>query len=189
VKNTYAKLFSDLNYQNQVLKSVVFGLIALLMIALSAIVIFSYRGPTVVGLSESGEVVELFGELRPKQIEAAIRRYMQLRYNWSKTTLQQQSKLTESMISDSAIPAFRKTIQDLLKFTNGRNVEQRVYAKSIDVDLLKKTVFVQADRVNVIESLKAATELRVVLKFSIGEKTISNPWGIYIEKEAEGDVR
>jgi hypothetical protein len=189
VNNTFSKIFSDLNYQNQVLKSLVFGLIALLVISLCAILIFSYRGPTVIGLAENGEVVELSAQLTPKQIEAAIRHYMRLRYNWRKDTLTQQSKLTEAMIADAAIAPFRKAILDLAKFTNGRNVEQRAYARTIDVDIQKKTAFVVADRFNEIESLKAATELRVAFKYILGDRTVSNPWGIYIEKENEGDAR
>ncbi len=189
MKSTFANIFGDLSYQNQVLKSVVFALITLLLISLCAILVFSYRGPTVIGLSESGEVIELSAELTPKQLESAIRRYMRLRYTWSKDTLVAQSKLTEAMISEVAIPAYRKTIQDLIKFTSGRSIEQRVYARSIEVDAKKGAAFVVADRVNEIESLKAATELRVAFKFSLGERTVSNPWGVYIEKEAEGDSR
>ncbi len=189
MKNTFSKIFSDLNYQNQVLKSVVFALVTLLLVALSAILIFSYRGPTVVGLAENGEVVELSDQLTNRQVEAAVRRYIRLRYNWRKDSLLSQSKMTEAMIVDGAVPAFRKTIQDLVKFTTGKNVEQRVYARSIDVDMEKKSVFVVADRVNEIESLRAATELRVALKYALGDRTVSNPWGVYIEKEAEGEAR
>lgn len=189
MKTTFSKIFSDLNYQNQVLKSVVFGLITVLLAALCAILIFSYRGPTVVGLAENGEVVELSDKLTERQVEAAIRHYIRLRYNWKKETLSAQSKLTEAMIVESAISAFRKTIQDLVKFTTGRSVVQRTYARSIDVDLQKKSAFVVADRVNEIESLKAVTELRVAFKYALGERTVSNPWGVYIEKEAEGEAR
>ncbi len=186
---TYSKVFSDLNHQNQLLKSVVFGLVTVLLVALAAILISSYKGPTVIGLAENGDVVELAGELSPRQIEAAIRHYVRLRYSWRKEILTQQSKLTEAMIAESAVGAFRKTILDLVKFTNGRNVEQRTYPRSIDVDPKKLTAFVVADRVNEIETLKAATELRVALKFSLGSRTVSNPWGVYIEKEAEGEAR
>ena len=189
MKNTYSKLFSDLNYQNQVLKSVVFGMITVLILALGAILIFLNRGPTVVGLAENGEVIELSDKLTNRQVEAAIRHYMRLRYNWQKDTLLMQSRVTEAMILDSALPSFRKTIQDLVKFTNGRNVNQRAYARSVDVDMSKKSVFVVADRINEIESLKAATEIRVAFKYAVGDRTVANPWGIYIEKEAEGDGR
>lgn len=189
MKNTFSRIFSDLNYQNQVLKSVVFGLITVLVLALCAVLIFSYRGPTVIGLAENGEVIELSGQLTPRQIEAAIRHYIRLRYNWRKDSIVPQSRLTEAMIADSAISAYRKTVQDLVKFTNGRTVEQRAYARSIDVDMQKRTAFVVADRINEIESLKAATELRVAFKYSLGDRTVSNPWGVYIEKEAEGEAR
>ncbi len=185
----FSNIFSDLNYQNQVLKSVVFGLITLLLIALAAILIFSSRGPTVIGLSESGEVVTLTEDLTSRQLEAGIRHYIKLRYNWRKENILSQSKLTEGMVASSALQAYRKVVQDLLKFTTSRSVEQRVYTKSVDVDSKKRTAFVLADRVNEIESLKATTELRVALKFTLGERTVSNPWGIYIEKEAEGDAR
>ena len=188
MRNTYAKIFSDLNYQNQVLKSVVFGLVAAMLLALSAILIVAYRGPIVIGLSENGDVLELSDQLTAHQIEAAIRHYVHLRYNWRKDSLGNQ-KLTEAMILENAIPAFRKTIQDLLKFSGTRSVEQRIFPRSIQVDQKAKTAFILADRVNVIESLKAATELKVVIKYTIGERTVANPWGVYIEKEAEGDAR
>lgn len=189
MKNTYTKMFSDLNYQNQILKSVVFGLITVLLVALGAILVSSYRGPTVVGLSESGDVIELSDQLTVKQVEAGIRHYIRLRYNWRKDSILEQSKLTESMIAGGAISPFRKTIQELVKFTTGKNVEQRVYARSISIDMQKKTALIVADRVNEIESLKAATELRVAFKFDLGDRTVANPWGLYIEKESEGDAR
>ncbi len=61
MKNTFSRIFSDLNYQNQVLKSVVFGMITVLILALGAVLVFSNRGPTVIGLAENGEVIELSG--------------------------------------------------------------------------------------------------------------------------------
>ena len=189
MKNTFSKIFSDLSYQNQVLKSVVLGLIAVLLVALFAILIFSYRAPTVVGLAENGDVVELSDQLTARQVEAAIRHYLRLRYNWRKDSLISSSKLTEAMISSGALPAFRKNIQDLLKFAAGKTVEQRVYPRAIDVDLKKNSVFVVADRINEIESLKAASELRVAFKYVVSDRTVANPWGIYIEKEAEGEAR
>ena len=189
MKSPFAKVLSDLNYQNQVLKGVIFGLMTVLLVALCALLLSSYRGPTVVGLTENGEVTELSDQLTDRQIEAAVRRYVRLRYNWQKANLGQQSHLTEAMITNSSLPAFRKTIADLVKFTSGKSVEQRVYARSIDVDRVKGSAFVVADRINEIEGLKAATDLKVALKFQVGDRTVSNPWGIYIEKEAEGASR
>lgn len=75
------------------------------------------------------------------------------------------------------------------KFVREKKVRQRVYPKSVSVDLKEKRVTVLADRITEFDNLKAATEMRLLLQFTTDDRTIINPWGVYITKETEEGSR
>ena len=77
----------------------------------------------------------------------------------------------------------------LQKFVREKKVKQRVYPKNINVDLKEKKVTIQADRITEFDNLKAATEMKLIFHFSTDDRTIVNPWGVYISKETEEAVR
>jgi hypothetical protein len=57
------------------------------------------------------------------------------------------------------------------------------------VDLKEKKVTVLADRITEFDNLKAATEMRLTFQFSTDDRTVVNPWGVYITKETEEAAR
>ena len=75
------------------------------------------------------------------------------------------------------------------KFVREKKVRQRVYPKTVTVDLKEKRVDIFADRITEFDNLKAATELKLSLLFAVDDRTIVNPWGIYITKETEEGSR
>jgi hypothetical protein len=86
----------------------------------------------------------------------------------------------------SMVIAFQKAMLDIQKFVKEKKVTQRVYPKSIQIDLKEKKATIVADRITEFENLKAATEMKLLLQFSVDDRSVVNPWGIFITKETEG---
>jgi len=59
----------------------------------------------------------------------------------------------------------------------------------VTVDLKEKRISVLADRITEFDNLKAATELRLLLQFTVDDRTVINPWGVYVTKETEEAAR
>lgn len=166
---------------------------ALLVITFLLLIMVSYlirRGPQVIALDATGEVAKVELKVTDAQIARAAEEYISFRYKWNPENINSQLKLSEAFIEDSLIPSFQKSMAEVQRFVKEKKVTQRIYPSGqIKVDLKDKKIVVIADRVTEFDSLSAATKLKVVLDFTTGNRTAVNPWGIYIRKETEGDLR
>ena len=174
------KMIGDLLHSNQFLKF--FSVVALGMATISMAVVLCTvnKAPTVIPLSPNGNIIEKSDALpKPEdEVEAAIKRYVNLRYWWDAKTVQPQLKLAQNFIGKDANKAYEAAIAPIVKFSTEKEVSQRVYPLKPNVDLEHKTV-------TEIQGLKAAGNLKLTLFFDQGPRTPENPWGVYITKEKE----
>ena len=181
------KMIGDLLHSNQFLKF--FSVVALGMATISMIVVLCAvnKAPTVIPLSPNGSVIEKANTLPKPQdeVEAAVKRYVSLRYWWEPKTVQPQLKLAQNFIGKDATKAYEAAIAPIVKFSTEKEVSQRVYPLKPVVDFEHKAVYVTGDRVTEIQGLKAAGSLKLTLFFDQGPRTPENPWGVYITKEKE----
>jgi hypothetical protein len=176
------KAFAEENFNLKILSGLLLGVIFLSLILVLYLV---KRGPIVIALDGNGEVARVETKVTDLQVEAAVREYLKHRYSWSDGSIASEIAKAKFFIQPSLVAAFEKSMTDVQKFVREKKVSQRVYPKSISVDLKDKKVSILADRITEFDQLKAATELRVTLQFTAEGRSIANPWGIYITKEAE----
>ncbi len=181
----FPKMFADLSHQNQFLKMISFGLIVITLVSLSLVAVFVRSGPKVIALTPTGELAEYSDIVSEDHVKALAKHYLELRYSWDAKTLVKNLSRAEDLIADPMVPAFKKAMSDLLRFSKDKHVGQRVYARSINVDGKKGTVQILADRVTEIQGLKAATVLKLTLSYTVDERSFKNPWGVYVTKEIE----
>ncbi len=174
--------FAEQNFNLKMLCTTLFGLLFLMLILVLYLI---KQGPMVIALAESGKVARIETKVTDLQIEEAIEEYISLRYNWTYENIDGQLKKAEFFVSSGLIGSFRKSMISVQKFVNEKKVKQRVYPRSIEVDLKEKRATVIADRITEFESLKAATEMGLTLHFSTGSRSVANPWGIFVTKEVE----
>lgn len=180
------KMLGELSHSNQFLK--VFSISSLLINLLSFILIFvlSTQSPFVLAFNTGGNLVESTVMPKPEvEIQAAIKHYLELRYQWRPENVKEKLNQAQEMIHPSAIKAYQGAAQNVVRFSAEKQVSQRVYGKEFDVDLEHKTVRVTGDRITSIQNLKAAGDLKLELAFEFGPRTKENPWGIFITKEIE----
>ncbi|OYZ24197.1 MAG: hypothetical protein B7Y39_01880 [Bdellovibrio sp. 28-41-41] len=178
--------FAEENLNLKFLCSVLLGIVTLMLLLVLFLV---KQGPTVVALDGSGEVSKIETKITDLQVESAVKEYIKHRYSWDEKTVSEEIGKAKFFVLPSLASAFEKSMQETYKFVREKKVRQRVYPKSVSVDLKEKKVTILADRITEFDNLKAATEMRLSLQFSIDDRTIINPWGVYITKETEEAIR
>lgn len=187
----YPKMIQEFAYQNFNLKILSLSLLVLTFLMLILVIFLVKRGPLVIALDNTGEIAKVETKVTDLQIASAVKQYLSYRYNWDYGDIPSQLKKAEYFVHPSLVSAFRKSMMEVQKFVLEKKVKQRVYPKvlpnSVNVNIKDKTVTVLADRITEFENLKAATELKLVLQFTVDDRSVINPWGVYITKESEGE--
>ena len=180
------KMLAELAHSNQFLKIFSVACLALNLLSLTLIFVLATRSPVVLSFDRGGSVLDQSSMPRPEvEVQAAIKHYLELRYQWKPDNVRQKLELAQSMIQSSAMKAYLGAAQNVIRFSLEKQVSQRVYGNSFVVDMEKKVVRIAGDRITAIQNLKAAGDLKLELAFDFGDRTKENPWGTYITKEVE----
>lgn len=182
----FPKILADLSQSNQVLKmtaalslSVSLGLLVLSIILIK-------KGPVVIALSPEANVMKDAPIPDPEvEIRAALRAYIERRYNWNKNSIDRNLELARAFISPQYVQHFVQGVSNVRKFSKDKEVAQRVYPANFSVDLKKGIVLVTGDRISEIQGIRAVGPLNLELSLQTGSRSRENPWGIYISKETE----
>jgi hypothetical protein len=188
IKN-YPKMVQEFAEENFNLKTLSASLLVLSFILSALIVYLIKKGPDVIALDAGGDVAKIELKITDAQIVKAAQEYLSNRYSWKPESISSQLKKAEWFVEPTLVNAFQKSMLETQRFVREKKVTQRVYPSDVKVDLKEKKIIVIADRITEFDSLTAATKMKVVLDFTSGERTAVNPWGIYIRKETEGDLR
>ena len=182
----YPKIFSELATANYYLKAVSLAELGCAILSLLVVVALVNRRPVVLPLGAKAETLkETVLPSAEDQIEAAINRYLELRYKWEPATV--KARLAEAkafVVSKAGLP-YELAVANVIRFATEKNVSQRVYPDKIAINLEKGIVVISGDRVTEIQGLKAAGNLRLELGFTNGPRTKENPWGVYVTREKE----
>jgi hypothetical protein len=181
----YPKLIEEFAKENFNLKTLVGALIALMLVNSVILAFLLRRGPMVVPLQADGNTARVDSHVTEAQVQAAVKEYLSTRYTWTDSTINAQLKRAEFFISSQLVSAFQKAMVETAKYVREKKVVQRVYARSIDVNFKDRVATIAADRFTEFDGLKAATEMRLLLNFDLQDRTVINPWGVYITKETE----
>lgn len=185
----YPKMIQEFAEENFNLKALLASVLVLMFIMLLLMVYLVKKGPQVIALDSAGDITQIELKITDAQIARMTKEYLSYRYKWSPDTINTQLKKAEAFIEPSLVTSFQKSMLDVQKFVKDKKVTQRVYPFDVKVDLKEKKIFVLADRITEFDALNAATKLKISFDFTTGDKTASNPWGVYIRKETEGESR
>lgn len=182
----FPKMLGDLAHLNQFLK--IFSVAALVLVLMSFCMIFSLmnKDPIVLTLNSEGKILEKTKTPKVEDlIRESINRYLEKRYTWTPTDIQQKMKDSSFFISPTSQKAFNEAMANVTRFSLEKQVSQKVYPANIEINVKDGIAIITGDRVTSIQGLKAAGNLKLQLTFENGPKTTQNPWGIYIIKEKE----
>lgn len=187
--SNYPQALKQFSKENLNLKTLCAVLIVLTLVMGISMAVMMQKGPSVVALDAIGQVTKVETKVSDLQIESAAKEYLSYRYSWDEKTVIEQLKNAEHFVLPSLVSSFQKSMKETIKFVQDKKVKQRVYSKTVDVNLKEKKIKILADRITEFDGLKAATELRLTLQFDTDSRTVINPWGIYVTKEIEESIR
>lgn len=181
----YPKMIETFAHENFNLKTLLGFLLFLLLLNTLTSIYLLKKGPEVIALEASGHVAKVDTKITDLQIQEAVKEYISYRYSWNKDNVLDCLKKAEFFVEPSLLSSFKKSMVEVIKYVQEKKITQRVYPKTIEIDLKNKTALVNLDRITEFEQLKAATEMKLVFNFLVDDRTPLNPWGIYITKETE----
>ena len=181
----YPQAMQQFASENFNIKYLCGGLLAITFLLILLVMHLVRQGPTVVALDGTGSVAKIETKITDLQIESAVKEYISYRYSWDEKSIVESLAKAKFFVLPSLAQAFEKSMIEVQKFVREKKVKQRVYPKTINVDLKEKKITVLADRITEFDNLKAATEMKIIFHFSTDDRTIVNPWGVYISKETE----
>lgn len=187
--SSYPKAMREFAEENLNIKFLCGGLLAATFLMLILVLYLVKRGPTVIALDGSGSTAVIETKVTDLQIEAAAKEYIRYRYSWDEKSIGEQLDRAKFFVLPSLAQAFERSMVETEKFVREKKVRQRVYPKAVTVDLKEKRIVIIADRITEFDNLKAATELKLLLLFAVDDRTVVNPWGVYITKETEEGSR
>lgn len=187
--STYPRAMREFAEENLNIKFLLGALLAVTFLMLILVLYLVKQGPTVIALESSGSVAAIETKVTDAQIESAAKEYIRHRYSWNEQNISEELAKAKFFVLPSLASAFERSMQETMKFVREKKVRQRVYPKSVTVDLKEKRISVLADRITEFDNLKAATELRLLLQFTVDDRTVINPWGVYVTKETEEAAR
>lgn len=171
--------------ENLNIKFLCSGLLSITFLMLILVLYLIKQGPTVIALESSGSVTTIETKITDAQIESAAKEYIRHRYSWDEKSIADELSKAKFFVLPTLASAFERSMQETMKFVREKKVRQRVYPRSVVVDLKEKKISVVADRITEFDNLKAATELKLSLLFTVDDRTVINPWGVYVTKETE----
>ncbi len=187
--SSYPKAMREFAEENLNIKFLCGGLLAVAFLLLILVLYLVKREPTVIALDGNGSIAVIETKVTDLQIEAAAKEYIRYRYSWDEKSIGEQLNRAKFFVLPSLAHAFERSMLETEKFVREKKVRQRVYPKTVAVDLKEKRVVIFADRITEFDNLKAATELKLSLLFAVDDRTVVNPWGVYITKETEEGSR
>ena len=176
--SSYPRAMREFAEENLNIKFLLGALLAVTFLMLILVLYLVKQGPTVIALESSGSVAAIETKVTDAQIESAAKEYIRHRYSWNEQNISEELAKAKFFVLPSLASAFERSMQETMKFVREKKVRQRVYPKAVTVDLKEKRISVLADRITEFDNLKAATELRLLLQFTVDDRTVINPWGV-----------
>lgn len=187
--SSYPKAMQQFAIENFNIKYLCAGLLAVIFLLTLLVLFLVKQGPLVIALDNTGEISKIESKVTDLQIQAAVKEYINYRYSWDEKTIAESISKAKFFVLPSLTQAFERSMLEVQKFVREKKVKQRVYPKNVVLDLKEKKVTVVADRITEFDNLKAATEMKITFQFTVEDRTVVNPWGIYITKESEEVAR
>ncbi|MGE0632162.1 MAG: TraE/TraK family type IV conjugative transfer system protein [Pseudobdellovibrionaceae bacterium] len=173
--------------QNRFLKYVLLVLSGLTVALLTTVCVLALRSTPVVVLNPETSVL-LFpkapdGKSLERELIRILKKYLILRHNWTYQTIESKAKEAQGYVASDFREKFLISLQEQIRLAKEKEVSQRLYPDEPEIDLKNKTAVVGAERVLIINGIRAGQPMIFELGFNFGERTADNPEGIYITSE------
>ena len=121
-----------------------------------------------------------------QELSRVIIRYLKLRHCWEWTTIDARDREAAALVSPIFKEKFLIAVQEQIRTAEAKQVSQKLFPDEPKLDLKAKRATVSAERILIVGGLRASQPMSFELGFEFGERTETNPEGIYITSENAG---
>jgi hypothetical protein len=118
-----------------------------------------------------------------QELVRATLRYLKTRHNWEWNTIDASVKGAVNFVAPEFREKFQISLGEQVRLAKEKQVSQKLYPDEPQVDLNTKKVTISAERILIVNGLRASQPMTFELGFEFGDRTESNPEGIYITSE------
>lgn len=173
--------------QNRFLKYLLLVLSGLTTLLLVSVCVLALKSTPVLLLTPEASVLLMpkapDGKALERELIRIIKDYLTKRHNWTFSNIESQAKEAQRLIAPEFREKFLIGLQEQIRLAKDKEVSQRLYPDDPKIDFKAKTAVVAAERVLIINGIRAGQAMTFELGFIFGERTEANPEGIYITSE------
>jgi hypothetical protein len=122
-------------------------------------------------------------ELLESEVKRAVSGYLQAHYNWEPASIEASFQTAAKYVDPSFVKAFLGANQEQIRIAKEKKLSQRFFIGSMQIDLEKRRIQVEGERILLVEGLRAANSVSIEIKFDLGKRTTENPEGVVIVAE------
>jgi hypothetical protein len=187
IQRRWFEVWADEEAQNRLLKYLLLVLAALFSLQLVVICTLALRKPLLVSLTGEAtkrvEYVDPDPQLILHEISRAIVNYLKVRHNWEWVTIEANSKEASKYVSNDFREKFLISTLEQIRLAKEKQIAQKLFPEDPQINLKEKFANVRSERILIVSGIHAAQALTFQVGFSIGDRTVSNPEGVYITSE------
>jgi hypothetical protein len=187
IQRTYFELWGEIEAQNKLLKGLLVFLTILCAFETIGLTALSLRKPFLIAISENSSKVLKNDGISENTLDAEIKRgiskFMTSHYHWEYGNLDNSLQNALNYVSSDYKKKFVNSNQEQIKIARDKKISQRFYIIEMKLDKNLKKVTVLADRVLILDSLKAVTSMNFDVGYELGVRSDKNPEGIYVTSE------
>lgn len=187
VSSKWVEVWGAEQIQNQILKGLLTLCIALLVAQTIAVCFLSLRPPVLIGVThDKSQVLAVTPpgeELLASEVNRVVKAYIELHHSWNWETVDEHLENASKLVGVQFRDKFLQANAAQAKIAKDKKLSQTVYVSKIDLDPKQQSATVHAERVIVVEGLRAASPITVRVGYEMAARTSANPEGIYITSE------
>ena len=187
IQRRWFEVWGDEEAQNRLLKYLLLVFAFLIAVELVTITALAMKKPLIISIGVDSSKV-----LSPKDPDAnglmvelirVLKQYLRTRHNWDWTTIEARSKEAAAYVASEYRPKFFLNVQEQIRIAKEKQVSQKLFPEEPEIDLKEKKAEIVAERILILNGIRASQPMKFELGFSFGERTEVNPEGIYITSE------
>lgn len=187
IQRKWFEVWADEEAQNRILKYLLLLVTVMTVVQLVVIVVLAFKRPLIVSVTNEQTSAVQYQEPNPdrllREVIRAIESYLRKRHNWDPTTIEAKSKEAVLYIAPDFREKFFVNVQEQIRVAKEKQVSQRLFPYEPQVDMKGKKTTVKAERILIVNGIRAAQALTLEVGFTLGERTERNPEGVYVTSE------
>ena len=187
IQRRWFEVWGDEEAQNRILKYLLLLITTMSVVEVIVISVLAFKKPLIISMdglqTKTIQSQEPDPDALLREVSRCVQSYLRTRHNWDAGSIEDKSKQAIQYVAPEYREKFLVTVQEQIRLAKEKLVAQRLYPDDPQIDMKTKTATVHAERIIMVNGLRAAQGLRLELAFTLGERTTQNPEGVYVTSE------